>query len=131
MTDATELTSENLIDLVRHALEEGKAQDVVIIDLTGKTDIADYMVVSSATSSRHASHLADSVVMAAKSVEVYPPPPEGGETGDWMLIDLESVIVHVFRKEIREIYKLERMWGPPTDADATEADDGREAQSPS
>lgn len=77
----------------------------------GKTDVADRMVIASATSSRHASHLSQAVVEAAKKVNVYSPPPEGEQSGDWVLIDLQSIIVHVFRNEVRDYYKLERMWG--------------------
>jgi len=103
---------------VLSALDDGKAQNVTVIDLEGKTDIADIMVIASATSSRHASHLSDAVALAAKKIGVYAPPPEGGASGDWVLIDLQSIIVHVFRSEVRDYYKLERMWGAAEEARA-------------
>ena len=88
-----------------------KAEDSVTIDLTGKSSIGDYMVVTSGRSQRHVGAVADRVVKdihaaGARGVRV-----EGMRQGDWVLIDAGDVIVHVFRPEVREFYNLEKMWG--------------------
>lgn len=83
------------------------------IDLEGKTGIADYMVIASGTSSKHASSLADKVLKLLKESEGILPTAEGTERGDWILVDAGDVIVHIFREEIREIYNLEKMWTVP------------------
>jgi len=88
-----------------------KAEDSVIIDLSGKSSIADYMVVTSGRSQRHVSAVAEHVVKdleeaCARRVRV-----EGMRQGDWVLIDAGDVIVHVFRPDVRAFYNLEKMWG--------------------
>lgn len=80
------------------------------IDLTGKTDIADRMVVASGMSSKHAGALADYVVIALKHAGYDSVPTEGRESGDWVLVDAGDVIVHIFKPETREHYNLEKMW---------------------
>lgn len=111
-------------------LEDGKALNVVNLDLRGKTDIAVRMIVASATSSRHATSLAESIVRYLKDNGRTTPLAEGMRTGDWVLVDADPVIVHVFREEVREYYKLERMWGSP---DATTEEEAQKdaAEQPS
>ena len=87
-----------------------KAEDTVSIDINGKSSIADFMVVTTGRSQRHVASIADDVVKklheaGAKGVRV-----EGQRQGDWVLIDANDVIVHVFRPEIRTFYNLEKMW---------------------
>jgi len=87
-----------------------KAEDSVVIDLTGKSSIGDYMVVTSGRSQRHVSAVADHVI---KDIEAAGSPRvrvEGRRQGDWVLIDAGDVIVHVFRPEVRAFYNLEKMW---------------------
>jgi ribosome-associated protein len=103
-------------------LNDGKAENVIEIDLRGKTDMAEAMVIASATSSRHAVSLAENVVRQLKQEGAPAPAVEGMRTGDWVLLDLGNVIVHVFRREAREYYKLERMWGSPVVPDAVGTD---------
>jgi ribosome-associated protein len=98
-------------------LDEAKAEEVVAIDLTGKSSMADFMVVASGRSDRHVGAIAEQVQHKLKQQGVRTR-IEGLEACDWVLLDAGDVIVHVFRPEVREFYKLERMWSldRPTDA---------------
>lgn len=87
-----------------------KAQDVVAIDLRGKTAIADAMIVASGTSNRHVGSIADNVIKALKEAGRGSARVEGVPQCDWVLIDAGDVIVHVFRPEVRSFYNLEKMW---------------------
>jgi ribosome-associated protein len=89
-----------------------KAEDIVTIDLTGKTPIGDYMVVASGRSQRHVASVADRVVKDVEKAGVARVRVEGQRQADWVLIDTGDVIVHVFRPEVREFYNLEKMWAP-------------------
>ncbi|HEX3952549.1 MAG TPA: ribosome silencing factor, partial [Stellaceae bacterium] len=96
-----------LLHRIIETLEDGKAEEIVTIDLAGKTTIADYMVVASGRSSRQVAALTDHLEkMLPKRTAV-----EGKAQGDWVLIDAGDVIVHIFRPEIRTYYNLEKMWG--------------------
>ena len=97
-----------LLSAILASLEDGKAVDVVTIDLAGKTLIADYMVVASGRSARQVSALAEHLVEALPKKRIA---VEGKAQGDWVLIDAGDVIVHLFRPEIRAYYNLEKMWG--------------------
>ena len=97
-------------DLLRQiigSLEDGKAEDIVTIDLAGKTTIADYMVVASGRSARQVLSLTDHLEQAIPGRIAV----EGKSQGDWVLIDAGDVIVHIFRPDIRAYYNLEKMWG--------------------
>jgi ribosome-associated protein len=91
-------------------LDDIKAEDIVTIDLNGKTSIADIMVVSSGRSNRHVAACADRVVEGLKKAGVEGVRVEGMPYCDWVLIDAGDVIVHVFRPEVRAFYNLEKMW---------------------
>ena len=91
-------------------LEEDKAEEVVKIDLEGKTDIADAMVVASGRSARHVGAMADKIVRRLKEAGFGRARLEGAPVCDWVLIDAEDVIVHLFRPEVRKFYNLERIW---------------------
>ncbi len=93
-----------------------KAEDTVDIDLTGKTSIADTMIVTSGRSNRHVASIAERVVQALKENGFGPPRVEGLPAADWVLIDADDVIVHLFRPEVRTFYNLERMWAFGDDA---------------
>jgi nicotinate-nucleotide adenylyltransferase len=102
-----ELTAPELLRRIIDTLEDGKAEEIVTIDLAGKTTIADYMVVASGRSARQVAALTDHLEQALpRRVAV-----EGKNQGDWVLIDAGDVIVHIFRPEIRAYYNLEKMWG--------------------
>ncbi len=96
--------------MVQASLDGDKAEDIVAIDLSGKSDIADYMVIATGRSSRQvgamAEHLREALKAAGIGVSV-----EGAARADWILIDGGDVIVHLFRPEVREFYALEKMWG--------------------
>jgi len=89
-----------------------KAEDSVTIDLTGKTSIGDYMVVTSGRSQRHVGSVADNVVKDLEEAGVTGVRVEGMRNCDWVLIDAGDVIVHVFRPEVRAFYNIEKMWTP-------------------
>ncbi|WP_255014365.1 ribosome silencing factor [Roseovarius sp. M141] len=94
------------------SLDDDKAEDIVQIDLRGKSSIGDYMVVCSGRSSRQVVSIAEKLVDKLKHDLGRSSRVEGKETGDWVLIDTGDVIVHVFRPEVREFYQLEKMWQP-------------------
>jgi len=104
-----------LIELIRHTLDEGKAEDIVIIDLVGKASFADAMIVASGSSTRQVIALAEQVVSAVRDSGLGRPQVEGEEFGDWVLIDAGDVIVHVFRPEVRLYYHIEKMWAGPAE----------------
>lgn len=87
-----------------------KAEDIVTIDLSGKSSIADFMVVASGRSHRHVASIAENIVKEVELAGVKRVRVEGQQQGDWVLIDAGDVIVHVFRPEIRTFYNLEKMW---------------------
>lgn len=97
---------------VLELLENEKAEDIVSIDLRGKSSIADYMVIASGRSSRHVGAICEKMIDALKELGGPRPRPEGVENGDWALIDASDVVIHVFRPEVREFYALEKMWAP-------------------
>ncbi|MWD26468.1 ribosome silencing factor [Aquicoccus sp. SCR17] len=108
----TDVSSETLLEGILASLEDSKAEDIVRIDLRGKSAIGDYMVVCSGRSSRQVSAIAERLTEQLKADFSRSARVEGKETGDWVLIDTGDVIVHVFRPEVREFYQLEKMWLP-------------------
>lgn len=97
---------------MRDALEDGKAEDIVVIDLHGKSSIADFMVIASGRSNRHVVSICEKVIERMKEAGGVKPRAEGMENGDWVLIDAIDIVAHVFRPEVREFYALEKMWAP-------------------
>jgi ribosome-associated protein len=102
--------AEETLRLVLSRLDEMKAEDTVTIDLTGKSTIGDYMVVTSGRSQRHVGAVADNVLKDLDEAGLPNVRVEGMPHCDWVLIDAGSVIVHVFRPEVRAFYNLEKMW---------------------
>jgi len=98
-----------ILNLVQKILDDNKAQDIVVIDLEGKTSLANQMVVASGTSNRHVAAISDKLMEALKKAG-YKATIEGQEKADWVLIDAFDVIIHIFRPEVREFYNLEKMW---------------------
>lgn len=101
--------TEEILKIVVETLDDGKAEDLVVIDLEGKSSIANQMVIASGTSQRHVASLAEKVQEKLK-VAGYISMTEGEEKADWVLIDAFDVIVHIFKPEVREFYNLEKMW---------------------
>jgi ribosome-associated protein len=106
---------------VLHSLDEDKAEDVVAIDLRGKSPVADHMVIASGRSARQVTAISEKLVERFKARFGRSPRVEGKEAGDWVLIDGGDVIVHVFRPEVRAFYQLEKMWMEPADIRARAA----------
>jgi ribosome-associated protein len=104
--------SEATLAVILSELNENKAEDIVQIDLRGKTAIGDYMVICSGRSTRQVAALAEKLMDTLKTEYGILSKVEGKETGDWVLIDTGDVIVHIFRPEVREFYQLEKMWLP-------------------
>ncbi|WP_265501929.1 ribosome silencing factor [Paracoccus beibuensis] len=106
------LTSDQVLSLVLTSLDDDKAEEVVSIDLRGRTAMADHMVIASGRSSRQVGAIAEKLADRVKQATGRSPRIEGKDAGDWVLIDTDDVIVHVFRPEVREFYQLEKMWMP-------------------
>ena len=110
--NAPTYTSEEILAAVLKSVDDDKAEDIVQIDLRGRSDVADYMVICSGRSSRQVAAISEKLVDRLKQDFRISSKIEGKETGDWVLIDTGDVIVHVFRPEVREFYQLEKMWLP-------------------
>ena len=110
--------ADRALRLVLDSLEESKAEDIVSIDIAGKSALGDYMVIASGRSNRHVMAISDHLIRDLKG-EAGTPRVEGLSHGDWVLIDAGDIIVHVFRPEIREFYNLEKMWMTPDLGDET------------
>lgn len=108
----TQPSSEALLARILSSLDDDKAEEVVQIDLRGKSSIGDYMVVASGRSTRQVSAMAEKLVDRLKQEFGRLSRVEGKDAGDWVLIDTGDVIVHIFRPEVREFYQLEKMWLP-------------------
>lgn len=103
-------TSEELLARIISSLDDDKAEDVVEIDLRGKTAIGDFMVIASGRSTRQVAAMSEKLVDRLKKDYGFTAKIEGKDAGDWVLIDTGDVIVHIFRPEVREFYQLEKMW---------------------
>jgi ribosome-associated protein len=99
--------------LVLHALEDLKAVNIRVLDVRGLTDVADTMIVASGTSDRHVRSIAEQVIMKAKEAGRRPMGTEGKQDGEWVLVDLQDVLVHVMLPRVREFYALEQLWEAP------------------
>lgn len=103
--------TKTVLKVVEKTLDDDKAADPVVIDLAGRTPIADYMVVASGLSARHVQAMAEHLVEKLKEKGLKSIRVEGVAQGDWVLIDGGDVIVHLFRPELRDHYGIEKMWG--------------------
>ncbi|MFC6587635.1 ribosome silencing factor [Sulfitobacter pacificus] len=111
MARTSDMTTSNaVLAAILNSLEEDKAEDIVQIDLRGKTEIGDHMIICSGRSTRQVSAISEKLAQKVKDEFGRSPKIEGKDIGDWVLIDTGDVIVHVFRPEVREFYQLEKMW---------------------
>jgi len=108
--------------LAVNAVEDLKAFDVNVVDITGRSSVTDVLVFASGRSDRQVKSIANNVILEAKKADVAPLGVEGLNTGDWVLVDLGDVVVHVMLPQVRDYYGIERMW----DVDDPEYDDGSE-----
>lgn len=112
MKNKTSLAGEAFLKAICKVLDDNKALDITVIDLTDKTSFSDQMIIASGTSQRHLLALGDYIQVAASKLGHSYARIEGKENGaDWILVDLGSIIVHLFRPETRQLYDLESMWG--------------------
>ncbi|PWQ98211.1 ribosome silencing factor [Leucothrix pacifica] len=102
-----------LVELVRTSLDDMKAEDIQVIDIQGKSSMTDTIVLASGTSTRHVKSLANAVQVSAKDAGIEPLGSEGELEGEWVLVDLNDVVVHVMLPAVRDFYKLEKIWERP------------------
>lgn len=122
---APDARPEALIELILQELDANKAEDVVRIDLDGKSDLADAMIIASGRSQRHVGAVADKIMRLLKDAGVGKAHVEGLPHCDWVLIDAHDAIVHLFRPEVRAFYNLERIWSPEARAEPASAEHPR------
>jgi ribosome-associated protein len=116
------MNTKELIDITLQALDDVKAIDVVVFEVSKLTSISDYMIIASGKSKRQVNALADKVIEAAKEHGVTPLGVEGKTEGEWVLVDLGDIIVHIMYPETREYYQLEKLWSSADDRKAAQAD---------
>ncbi len=109
--------SAQLVAQIVDWLDDAKAEDIVTIDLAGKSSIGDFMVIASGRTNRHVGAIADSLQKKIKTTDGGHPRVEGNDSCDWVLVDTGDIIIHVFRPEVREFYNLEKMWTSPRPKD--------------
>jgi len=104
--------------LIEATLDSEKASDISVIDLTGKSSLADYMIVATGLSQKHLSALAGHIVDELQAIGFARVPVDGKPPADWIVVDAGNIIVHLFRQEARSLYNLEKMWSMPALAEA-------------
>ena len=104
------MREEEIKDLAVKALEDMKAVNLVVLDVRGKSSVTDFMIIVSGTSDRHVKAMANNVVVEVKKAGVNPLGVEGENVGEWVLVDLADVIVHIMLPDVRDFYQLEKLW---------------------
>ena len=102
-----------MITSLINSLDDDKAKDINVINLLGKTNFADYMIIATGTSQRHVTNMANHICRTLKKIGMKSVPVEGLSQGDWVLIDGGDIIIHLFRTEFRRFYDLDNLWGTP------------------
>jgi ribosome-associated protein len=113
----TDILSQTIVE----GLEDAKAEDIVLIDLSGRTTLADRMFIASGRSSVHVGAIADRVVKACRDAGYPAPKVEGMPLCDWVLLDAQNAIVHIFRPDVRRFYNLEKMWSADRPGEAAKS----------
>ena len=116
------MNTEELAKVVVKTLDDNKAIEIKVLDVSELTNITDRMIICSATSTRHAKTLADKVVRQSKEFGLRPLGVEGEDQAEWILIDLQDVIVHIMLPETRDFYSLEKLWSMAETARAQNED---------
>jgi ribosome-associated protein len=116
------MNTKELIDITLNALDDVKAIDVVVFEVSKLTSISDYMIIASGKSKRQVNALADKVIETAKKNGIQPLGVEGKTEGEWVLVDLGDIIVHIMYPETREYYQLEKLWSSVDDRKAAQAE---------
>ncbi len=116
------MNSQKLCELIVEALADMKAQDIIKLDVRNMTTVTDYMIVASGTSSRHVRALVENVAEGARKSGHRPTGVEGESGGEWVLLDLQDVLVHVMLPKAREFYNLEKLWSIVPSEHATASD---------
>jgi ribosome-associated protein len=109
-TASEQLTTEQLQDLVVTSLEDFKANDILVIDVSGQNPLTERMIIASGNSTRHVKSMAENLVVKSKSFGNAPLGIEGEREGEWVLVDLNDVIVHLMLPQTRAFYNLEKLW---------------------
>lgn len=107
---STEKYKDSLVSFVIEKIEDLKGRDIEVLDITGRAHFADYMIVCSGNSNRHVKSIAQSVGMECRAEGNEPLGIEGNDVGEWSLVDLGNVIVHVMTDKTRDLYQLEDLW---------------------
>lgn len=110
---------EGQYNLIMDSLEDAKAEDIVVIDLEGKSSIGDHMIVATGRSHRHVGAIADRLAKQLRESGFGRARIEGQENCDWVLVDAGGIIIHIFRPDVREFYNIEKMWLAERPDDAT------------
>ena len=111
-----------MLALAHKALDDGKAKDIVSLDVSKLTTITDHMLIASGTSQRHVKSLAENLVKTAKDAGFRPSGVEGLAEAEWVLVDLGAVVVHVMQQQTRAFYQLEKLWSMGSAQDSTGTD---------
>lgn len=104
------MTTDELKQFVLTQLDDSKASNVTELDVRNLTDLADYMVIATGTSGRHVRAMAQHLVTKLKEHDIQPIGVEGEDVGDWVLVDLSDIVVHLMQAEARDFYALEKLW---------------------
>ena len=104
-----------MVEVVNNILDDSKAEKINIVDIHHKTSIADYFIIATCRSTIHTSATADALIKKLKQIGITCSNPEGRPKCDWVIVDAGSVVIHLFRSEIRELYNLEKLWNMSID----------------
>ena len=121
MAKTKSLSSKELLKFTLKSLENDKGMDIISINLIGRSSIADYMVVVSGNTVRQVTAMANNLIKKYKEIGLRLSSPEGISNGDWVLIDANDILIHIFRPEVRAFYSLEKMWEKKQDNISSDA----------
>ena len=104
-----------MVDVVNNILDDLKAEKINIVDIHHKTSIADYFIIATCRSTKHTNSTAEELIKKLKQIGIACSNPEGRPKCDWIIVDAGSIVIHLFRSEIRELYNLEKLWNMSID----------------